>query len=161
MIYNPDIVNYQPFYIQTDADSSAIDTKTQWGIIVKTNPDLVLPKAKEPYKNEWLDEDGTDEYNAKMFYEAMEISVGIYVSGDSALDVRNAKDAFFERIRRGEFKVYFSALDRGYRKVRYVSESMDRKIIKSRYTEISTITLKINDPITRVSFQGNVLYPEV
>lgn len=160
MIYNPDIVNYQPFYIQTDADSSAIDTKEQWGIVVKTNPDSVLPTAKEPYKNNWLDEDGDDEYNAQMFYESMEISVGIYVSGDSAADVRAAKDALFEKIRRGEFMVYFSALDRGYRRVRYVSESMDRKIIKSRYTEISTITLKVNDPVTRVSLQGSTLNPE-
>ena len=157
MVYIPDIVNYQPFYIQTDADSAAIDIKSQWGIIVMTNPDIVLPKAKEPYKNEWLDENGDDEYNAQMFYEAMEISVSIYVSADTPAEVRQIKDRLFEKIQQGEFKIFFSAMQRGYRKVRYVSETIDRKILSKRHTEISTLTFKVNDPITHVNLIGNKL----
>lgn len=157
MVYIPDIVNYQPFYIQTDADSAAIDIKSQWGIIVMTNPDIVLPKAKEPYKNEWLDENGDDEYNAQMFYEAMEINVSIYVSADTPAEVRQIKDRFFEKIQQGEFKIFFSAMQRGYRKVRYVSETIDRKILSKRHTEISTLTFKVNDPITHVNLIGNKL----
>jgi hypothetical protein len=165
MVYIPDISNYQPFYIMTDADTAAIDLKSQWGIIVKSNPDAALPKAKEPYKNEWLDEDGDDEYNKEMHYEAMEISIGIYLSckgatqPESEAELRQVKREFFNKIRNGEFKIYDSALQNGYRKVRYVSEKIERKIWHNapRYTEISTITLKVNDPITQIKLANNQL----
>ena len=96
MAYIPDIIGYKPFYIQTDADEVAVDT-TVWGLVAKTNPFPILPTPKELYKNEWLDEDGDDEYNAQMFYEAMEINVSIYVSADTPAEIRQIKDRFFEK----------------------------------------------------------------
>ena len=78
MAYIPEILNYKPFYIQTDADSEAIDT-TEWGLVAKANPYPLLPTPKQPYKNEWLDEDGDDEYNAQMHYEAIEFDVSFYI----------------------------------------------------------------------------------
>lgn len=157
MVYIPEIINYEPFYIQTDADSTAVDLRERWGIIIKSNPNVVLPKAKEPYKHDWLDENGDDEYTQQMYYEAMEISVGIYLSCDSIEELRQIKRDFFDKICRGEFKIYDSALKNGYRRVRYVSESLDRKIWGKRYTEISTITLKVNDPITKITLSQNKL----
>lgn len=55
--------------------------------------------------------------------------------------------------------IYDSALQNGYRKVRYVSETIDQKIWKNapRYTEISTITLKVNDPITQITIRDGKL----
>lgn len=165
MVYKPDILDYQPFYIQTNADQTAIDLRSQWGIIIKSNPNPSLPKAKEPYKNQWLDENGDDEYTAEMHFEAMEITIGIYVSckgsnqAQSVAELRQIKRAFFEKICNGEFMIYDSALQNGYRKVRYVSETIDQKIWKNapRYTEISTITLKVNDPITQITIRDGKL----
>ena len=101
MAYIPDIANYKPFYIQTDADNTAIDTTT-WGMVAKSNPFPVLPQPKEPYKNEWLDEDGDDEYTVQMHYEAIEFDVQFYIKtlGENAeSDLLSQLSAFFEHIR--------------------------------------------------------------
>lgn len=164
MVYIPDIVNYQPFYIQTDADNSAIDT-TEWGLVAKTNPFPALPTPKEPYKNEWLDEDGDDEYNEMMFYESFEFDVQFYVKtiGENAeARLLSQIDSFFDKIKRGEFKIYDSHTGVGRQKVRYAGFNSDE--YKRRYKASSdwaraifTITFKVNDPLTRVTLRNGQL----
>lgn len=164
MVYIPDIVNYQPFYIQTDADNSAIDT-TEWGLVAKTNPFPALPTPKEPYKNEWFDEDGDDEYNEMMFYESFEFDVQFYVKtiGENAeARLLSQIDSFFDKIKRGEFKIYDSHTGVGRRKVRYAGFNSDE--YKRRYKASSdwaraifTITFKVNDPLTRVTLRNGQL----
>ena len=158
MAYFPDIVNYHPFYIQTDVDDAAIDTK-EWGMVAKTNPFPALPTPKEPYKNNWLDENGDDEYNKKMYYESFEFDVQFYVKtiGTNAEAVLLSQiEGFFAKIKEGEFMIYDSHTGLGRQKVRYAgfnSEEYKRRFqaTKDWARAIFTITFKVNDPITRVT----------
>ena len=164
MAYTPDIVDYKPFYIQTDADDAAIDTTT-WGMIAKSNPFPALPQPKEPYKNDWLDEDGDDEYTAQMHYEAFEFDVQFYIKtlGENAESSLLAQlSAFFEHIRHKEFKTYDSYTGIGRRKVRYAGyneEDFKRRVIKQDgwARAIITIKFKVNDPITKIVLVGSQL----
>lgn len=160
MAYIPEIVDYKPFYIQTDADDAAINT-TEWGMVAKSNPYPALPNPKEPYKNEWKDEDGDDEYTAEMCYEAFEFDVTFYVkvvdeSADSLLvsQVRS----FFDKIKQGEFKVYDAYTKIGRQKVRYAGYKEDSYKRGTDWARaIFTVTFKVNDPITRIIFQRGQL----
>jgi hypothetical protein len=164
MVYIPDIVNYQPFYIQTDADTMAVDTTT-WGMVAKTNPFPALPTPKEPYKNEWLDESGDDEYNAQMHYEAFEFDVQFYVKAkgvNAEKQLLSQIESFFDKIKEGEFMVYDSHTGLGRQKVRYAGFNAEE--YKRRYKATSdwarvifSVTFKVNDPITRIELVGGKL----
>lgn len=164
MAYIPDIADYKPFFIQTDEDTTAIDT-TVWGMVAKSNPFPILPQPKEPYKNEWHDEDGDDEYTKKLYYEAIEFEVQFYIKtlgafAESALI--SQLSAFFEHIRHGSFKIYDSYTGIGRQDVRYAGydeEEFKRKIIKESgwARAIITIKFKVNDPITRIVLNGSKL----
>lgn len=160
MIYIPDIIDYKPFYIQTDADSKAVNT-TEWGLIAKSNPYPILPQPKEVYKNEWLDENGDDEYNAQMFYEPIEFSVNFYVKcySDGATTAEavltSQVRSFFDKIKSGEFKVYDSYTGLGWKGVRYAGyEEGEFRKEKDWARLIFTITFKVNDPITRMKLSN-------
>ena len=77
MAYAPNIADYKPFWIQSGT-TAAKNTATEWGMVAKSNPYPLLPTPKEPYKNDWKDESGDDEYNAVMHYEPIEFSVQFY-----------------------------------------------------------------------------------
>lgn len=164
MVYIPDIVNYQPFYIQTDADEVAIDT-TSWGMVAKSNPFPAIPTPKEPYRNEWLDEDGDEEYNSQMHYEAFTFDVQFYVKtkGDKAEKTLMSQiDSFFNKIKQGEFMIYDAHTGLGRKKVRFAG--FDSSEYKRRYKATSdwaraifTVTFKVNDPITRITLSGGKL----
>lgn len=164
MPYLPSISNYKPFYIQTDGDGSALDTAANWGLVAKTNPFPLLPDPKDPFKNEWFDEDGDDEYVASMHYGSIEFEVSFYVkayavSGKTSEQVlREQVDAFFAKIKDGSFKTYDSYTGVGRKDVRYAGykeESFRRKSDWSR--AIFTITFKANDPITRIGLVNGKL----
>ena len=109
MAYIPDIVNYQPFLIQKDEENAyAVDTTT-WGLVAKSNPFPLLPTPKEPYKNEWLDEEGDDEYVAEMHYESFEFDVEFYIKTkgeNSEATLRSQIDGFFGHIKSGNLLIY-------------------------------------------------------
>lgn len=158
MAYVPDIIDYKPFYIQTDADEIAVDT-TEWGMVAKTNPFPVLPNPKDVYVNEWKDEDGDDEYNAQMYYDAFEFDVQFYVKtvGDNAdAELVSQIESFFSKIRAGEFRIYDSYTGLGRQKVRYAGFNEDeyrkRKKSGTGWTRaIFTVKFKVNDPTTRLT----------
>lgn len=160
MVYIPEIIDYKPFYIQTDADSNAIDT-LNWGLVAKTNPFPAMPSPKEPYKNEWLDEEGDDEYVEKMYYEAYEFEVTFYIkaTGDgSARDIVESVEDFFNKVRQKEFKIYDSYTGIGRRKVRYAGfKEEEYKSGKDWQRAIFTIRFRANDPITRVVYENGQL----
>lgn len=160
MAYIPDIIDYKPFYIQTDADNKAIDTR-QWGLIAKSNPFPALPNPKEPYKNDWHNENGDDEYVHNLCYESIEFEVYFYIktfsstSQSSESVLRQQIDAFFSTIAYGEFMIYDSYTGIGRRRVRYAGYSEDafkRSLQASNdWTRaIFSIRFKVNDPITRI-----------
>ena len=160
MAYIPDIIDYRPFYIQTDADEFAIDT-TAFGMVAKSTPYPVLPTPKEPYKNTWLDEDGDDEYNAQMRYESFEFEVSFYVKTlgrDSEKTMISQIESFFSKIKSGEFKIYDSYTGLGRQRVRYAGYSEESKKVSSSWARsIFTIKFKVNDPITRITLSDGKL----
>lgn len=166
MIYIPSIYNYKPFFIQTESDSLAINT-TAWGLIAKVNPYPLLPNPKDPYKNDWHDENGDDEYVKEMHYESIEFSVSFYIKaydseeGSAEKVIRKNVDLFFDKIRSGEFRIYDSYNGIGRRKVRYAGfaeEEFSRKDDWAR--AIFQISFKINDPVTRMIMQDGSIIAE-
>lgn len=167
MPYLPEITGYKPFYIQTDADASALDTSLVWGMIAKSNPFPLLPNPKEPYKNDWVDEDGDDEYLDEVFYEPIEFEVSFFIKtyavGDKDAEtvLREQVDAFFAKVRRGSFKIYDSYTGVGRQDVRYAGFEEDSfKKSKNWARAIFTISFKVNDPITRIVYKNGTLSAE-
>ena len=168
MAYIPNISNYKPFYIQTASDNSAIDTLT-WGMVAKSNPYLALPKPKTPYKNEWKDDNGDDEYTTQMFYEADEFTVSFYMKAFDTVSsgvvtkpavavLREQLDAFFNKVKNGSFKVYDSYTGLGRKDVRYAGFKEDSFKARGNWARIIfSVTFKMNDPITRVIYSSGVL----
>lgn len=161
MPYLPDIKDYKPFYIQTDADASAIDTAASFGMVAKSNPYPLLPEPKDVYRNEWKDEDGDDEYTAKMYYESFEFDVSFYVKAYSSGSVsseavlRSQVDSFFSKVKAGEFKTYDSYTGVGYQKVRYAGYKEDSFLRRGSWTRaIFTVTFKVNSPTARTGYSG-------
>lgn len=170
MVYIPEIVNYQPFYIQTAADSVAIST-TEWGLVAKSSPFPILPKPKEVYKNDWHDENGDDEYLSSVWYESFEFSVTFYIKTYSTEDasaevvMRQQIESFFHKIKNGEFMIYDSYNGLGRKSVRYAGfdeSSFKRSLISKKdwARAIFSLTFKVNDPITRIILKNGKLVEE-
>ncbi len=164
MVYLPFISNYKPFYIQAASDTSAKDTRTEWGLVAKANPYPALPTPKDPYKNEWQDENGDDEYVASLHYDSFTFDVKFYVkayaeTGKSAAEVlRGQMSAFFSHIRDGEFKVYDSYTGLGRKKVRYAGYDEEEFKARDDWARlIFTVTFKVNDPVTFMTLSDGVI----
>lgn len=161
MPYLPFISDYKQFFIQTESDVSAWGTDV-YGLVAKSNPYPSLPEAKEPYKNDWHDENGDDEYVASIHYKAFTFSVQFYVKTFNVLNgqgvvtksaeqvLREQMDSFFNKIKTGEFKVFDSYTGLGRQKVRYVSYSEDNGFVaRDDWARlIFKVTFKVNDPMT-------------
>lgn len=164
MIHIPDIVDYKPFFIQTESDTLARDT-TEWGLVAKVNPYPLLPNPKDPYKNDWHDEDGDDEWCEQMHYESIEFSVSFYIkafdspAGSAEEIIREKIDDFFSLIRNGQFKVFDSYNGIGRQKVRYAGFSEDSFVRRKNWARaIFQVSFKVNDPITRmVMYNGSIV----
>lgn len=164
-IYIPDIRGYAPFYIQRAGDASAIDVKTTYGIIVKDSGYPMQRKAKAPYKNEWNDRNGDDEWNDVISYEAFNYSFecALFSKNANAESARQEIEAavrtFQNAIMNGEWK-FWSAWHRfGFQKVR-IEEFQDPG--SAGFSEmdgfcrlIFRFTVKVNDPMTEMVFQNN------
>lgn len=157
MAWLPFISGYRPFYIQCDGDASAVDTAAAWGLVAKANPYPALPSPKDPYKNDWKDEDGEDEYSVEMHYKSFTFDVEFYVKAyasgtESAVEVlRGQMSAFFSHIRDGEFRVYDSYTGLGRQKVRYAGYKESTSGFKARdgwARMLFSVTFKVNDPVT-------------
>lgn len=161
---------YKPFYIQTTETPEAGEPvvtchdTTEWGLVAQTNPYSALPTPKEPYRNEWPGEDGDDEYTAQMHYEAFEMQVGFYVKcfdsgSQKAVEVLYSQlNAFFSTIRQGEFEVFDSYTGLGFRKVRYADYGEEKLLARGNWAKLTfTATFKVNDPVTRMIYDGSAI----
>lgn len=164
MPYVPSIRNYKPFYIQTSGDQAAWDT-TAYGMVAQTQPFPDNREVKEPYKNDWHDENGDDEYVAAMRFKAFEYTVKFYVKtfpstnpAKSAVAVLNGlRDEFFAKLVPGEFKIWDSWQEKGYKGVRFVRSSVEQREVEDEYAwMIFSVTFKVNDPVTAVTFNGSI-----
>lgn len=155
MVYIPEIVDYKPFFIQKEGDEVARNT-TEWGLIAKSNPYPLLPTPKQPYKNEWHDENGDDEWCDKMHYESVDMSVSFYIKAYDMDDetseqiIHNQIEDFFSYIANGTFRIYDSYTGIGRGNVRYAGYDEEEFVSRGDWSRaIFTIKFKINDPITR------------
>lgn len=168
MAYVPTISSYKRFLIQTTGDNVAWDTRT-YGLIAKSNPYPILPEAKDVYNNDWKDEDGDDEYNVQMVYKAFEFDVSFYVKtygANAEATLRGQMRDFFDKIRRGEFKVYDEYTGLGFTGVRYKSfKEEEFKARKAKGSDrskdwarcIFSVTFKVNDPTSRMAYSNNII----
>lgn len=166
MAYQINISGYKPFYIQADTDTAAIDTLKEWGMVAKSNPYPALPTPKEPYSNNFLDENGADEYVAQLYYDSFTFDVEFFVkayaesSKDAVTALREQMSSFFEHIRNGEFKVYDSYTGLGRQKVRYAGYTENEDNFKARgdwARLIFTVTFKVNDPVTFMKLENGTI----
>lgn len=155
MVYIPDIVDYKPFFIQKEGDEVARNT-TDWGLVAKSNPYPLLPTPKEPYKNEWHDENGDDEWCEEMHYQSIDMSVSFYAKAyDSETEsseqvIRNQIEDFFSHIASGTFKIYDSYTGIGRGNVRYAGFEEEEFVSREKWSRaIFSVRFKINDPVTR------------
>lgn len=164
-ISNPRIVDYQGLYFQkqspsADAQASASEVLATYNLIPLVSPKFKMPEPKAPYKNDWKDEDGDDEYTDEMYYEAFDIEIQFYVRATTVADIENARRTFFSYVKRGEFMVYSAYWGHGYQNVRFAGEgeetddSYDRSGLVHRQF---TLRFKVNDPVSRVSYSNGVL----
>jgi len=162
MPYIPNIKDYKPFYVQNGTDATAWDTTT-YGLVAQTQPFPEGYEVKEPYKNDWKDEHGDDEYVAAMKYKAFEYTVKFYIKAfpsvnpaKSAVEVLNGlRDQFRAKLVPGEFKIWDSWQKKGYQKVRYVKESVDdREVTDAEAWMIFSVTFKVNDPATAMTYNS-------
>lgn len=166
MAYIPDIIGYKPFYIQTSVDDAAIDT-TQWGLVAKSNPYPILPTPKEPFKNEWHDQNGDDEYTKEMYYESLEFSVSFYIKTFATAEktaetiLREQTRAFFAKMSQGEFMTFDSYTGVGRRKVRYAGYDEGQFVSRNNWSKaVFTVKFKANDPITSIVLKNGKLVEE-
>lgn len=170
MAWLPYISNYKPFYIQTETDLAAWSTGV-YGLVAKSNPYPALPEPKDPYKNDFHDENGDDEYTAAMRYKSFTFKVKFYVKTFDVVTnnvvtktateaLREQIASFFNLIKNGEFKVYDSYTGLGRQKVRYAGydEEDNAFLARDNWARlIFSVTFKVNDPITAMAFSNGVI----
>ena len=169
MLYVPPIRDYKPFYIQVGTAQTATDIKDTYKVVVKTHDYPSYRKPKEPYKNDWKDEHGDDEYLAQMFYEAFTFKAEcvMLASGSTARADLKAGVLAFQNALSGEFKVYDSWTGFGFQHVRLsqfpiptdgnydVFETRIGNTIQEYARVIFTVEFKVNDPVTQMKLQNN------
>ena len=173
MLYITPIRDYKPFYIQLGTASPATDIKTAYSVVIKTHDYPSYRKPKEPYKNDWKDENGDDEYTAEMYYEAFTFKAEcvMLASGATARADLKAGIRAFQKALEGEFKVFDSWTGFGFQKVRVSQFPMPSDgnfdvfltRMGSTVTEyarvIFTVEFKVNDPVTDMIMENGAIVP--
>ncbi len=160
-VYIPNISDYAPFYIQRAGDAAAVNVQTAFGVTVLRHEYPMDRQVKQPYKNDWKDRSGADEWNNVLYYEPIEITTECIILSrgtDSATErasLAAAVRTFQNAIANGEFKIFDDWTKFGYQKCRVESFSkgeFDSWNARSRV--IFTMKLKVNDPMTVMKMQG-------
>lgn len=165
MPYIPAMRDYHPFFIQTDDDTTMLDTAYEWGLVAKANLYPALPEMKDPYSNDWDDEDGLDEYLTETHFKEFDTTVSFYVKTISMLDapaallLREQVRSFFEKIRSGSFRVYDSYSQVGYQNVRFVKADNEDFLARGDWARMTfEVTFRVNDPVTRMlPYEGSIV----
>lgn len=171
MLYVPPIRDYKPFYIQSGTAQTATDIKDTYSVVVKTHDYPSFRKPKEPYKNNWFDEHGDDEYLAEMYYEAFTFKAEcvMFASGSGARADLAAGVRAFQNALAGEFSIYDDWTGFGFNGVRLSQFQMPSEgnfsvfRVKSgstttEYTRlIFTVEFKVNDPVTRMVYSNGAI----
>lgn len=140
------------------AEAEVKELGADFGFYGMEIPFVLAADVKEPSKNDWKDEDGDDEYlpaeGLRLSAFDFELKLGYKGSRDSAnarlealLEYLTGRDGTGPR-----FKIYSTYTGKGYNDVRFSGLSDDAELVRDDGGDILvvTITLKVNDPATRV-----------
>lgn len=154
----------EKIYIQKIKDESEpqadkLELGEDFGFYGMELPFKISGEVKEPENNEWADEDGDDEYLPEdgLKMKAFEIDMKLGYKGDkntandkleTLLEYLTGRDGSGTRM-----KIYSSYTKIGYNDVRFKSISDDAELVRDDNGDILVIkiTLKVNDPITKIS----------
>lgn len=177
MLYVPPISDYKPFYIQF-ASGDAKDIKTVYSVVIKAHDYPSAFKVKEPYKNQWHDEHGDDEYISAsgLYVDAFTFKLECAMFSRNTTEALAIQDlqaglsAFRTALLQGHFKTYDAWTGFGFQKVRLqefpnvdpsnysvwesYSGSVNSGSIRGCTRLIFPVTLKVNDPVTHMVLSG-------
>lgn len=163
MPYIPLIRDYKPFYVQTSADQTAVDILQTYGVVVK-KPDYPISwTPKDPYKNNWYDEHGDEEWVDEMYYQAFTFKIQCIVLGNDESDASHAAvlaqiRSFQAKVGSGELKVYDSWNKTGFAKVRLSGFSdASFESFGGRCRAFFSVEFKVNNPMASASMAGNAI----
>ena len=150
-------MDFHEIYIQKGTYQSPTLKKcsSDFGIYAVEVPYIGLPNVKEPYKNDWHDENGDDEYlPSSPVFDAQEITLTLAYRGTGGNGLKN----FFDFITKGEYSIYTECGKWGRQKVRYVDYDTDAYYFKdSNSTDVLVfkVKFKVNDPISIMALFRN------
>ena len=159
-IFVPPLKSYAPFYIQRDSDASAVNIRTTYGVTILSPEYPSKRKVKQPYKNDWKDQHGDDEYCDYLFYEAFKLTFECIImtkeanSKTSRQEIKSQVRNFENAISQGEFRIFDDWTEFGFRKVR-IDEfpQIAKGDFKNKdghcYLKFKFV-LKVNDPVTNM-----------
>lgn len=156
---------WRNFYLQKmeGSNNPVKESVAAWGIYCKNIPFKLFDKVKAPAKRTWNDEHGDDEYipSDGLYLEAytMRVEFGCKKVKDSD-DVREKVGTFVEYLRKsGHLKMYSSYTRIGRQSVRLesISDSAKWKSDESGEYLIFEVTLKVNDPVTDITYDNSNL----
>lgn len=173
MLYIPPIRDYKPFYIQVGTAQTATDIKDAYKVIIKSHDYPSSRRIKEPYRNNWKDEHGDDEYLAQTYYEAFTFKVECVMLASGLTARADLKEGViaFQNALSGEFKMYDSWTGFGFQHVRisqfpmpsdgnfgsfYITNPTTHERVEYARV-IFTVEFKVNDPVTQMKLQNNTI----
>ena len=141
-------------------------TLDSWSMALCDAPVQVMSSIKEPYKNDWPDEHGDEEWNETVYYSSYELEFTFAAKAQSLYSINQAlvndiRD-FVSWLNGGEFMFWCEYGNIGRQKVRYAGYSEDAEMWQMPTNKTSsgapiracvlrfTLKLKVNDPVTRV-----------
>ena len=166
MLYVPPISDYKPFYIQY-ADGPLIDLLNTYKVVIKTHDYPMALKAKEPYKNQWKDEHGDEEYIGSdgLYFEAFNFTMECAMfarsnnEASAITDLNAGIRAFRTFLSHGLFKTFDSWTGFGFKDVRLVEFPMPEESNYQSWEDgtriIFKLVLKVNDPVSHMIVLGN------
>ena len=150
---NIDLTKYKPFLVQKMKDGYAVRNSTEWGILIKSFPFDIYPEMKDIPKNDWLDEDGDEEFVPDVpVFKAYEAEVEFIYEGARDTGYTNVRNFLSYLATNGLNRIYDSYTSIGRRNVRYQKQS-DAKLYRNSTKEyiIFKVNLKFNDPTTMIT----------
>lgn len=166
MLYVPPIFDYKPFYVQFRV-GNAIDILDTYKVVVKAHDYPSVLKVKEPYKNQWKDQHGDEEYidPLGLKYEAFtfKLECAMFARGNDAIsELKTGLRAFQNALAQGFFRTYDAYTGFGFKDVRlseFPAPADDAYDLYGQYTRlIFSVTLKVNDPATSMKYNQSLNY---
>lgn len=169
-VYYPSIPGYAPFYVQMKTAQTATNLLTEYGCVINSHSYPANFTVKEPYKNEWFDEDGDDEYipSTGLHLEAFTFTQEccmLFNAGDSAASraaLASQYRSLADYLHGGEFSFFDDWTKIGYRNVRLssistIEEEAFKATTDGKVLLRFSITFKVNDPITKMKLLNGAI----